>query len=75
MQAAHPPYDPLTVHCPPCRLPQDLTWRVGGGSELPALAPRCIALLIGTNDVNSHISLADHIAHVDFLLGFLQVRS
>ncbi|KAL4430554.1 hypothetical protein ABPG77_005794 [Micractinium sp. CCAP 211/92] len=51
---------------------EDLTWRVIGGSELPQLAPRCIALLIGTNDVNSHTELADQIAYLEYLLDFLQ---
>ncbi|KAL4436964.1 hypothetical protein ABPG75_004103 [Micractinium tetrahymenae] len=51
---------------------EDLTWRIIGGSELPALAPRCIALLIGSNDVNSHTKLEDHISYLDYLVGYLQ---
>ncbi len=72
LQTTAGPSERIPLQTPPGNV-QDLTWRVIGGSELPQLAPRCIALLIGTNDVNSHTKLADHIAYLEYLLDFLQV--
>lgn len=51
---------------------EDLTWRIIGGSERPKRAPRCIALLIGTNDVNAGVPVYKLKSYMDYLLQYIK---
>lgn len=64
----------LAAPCPRALARQDLTWRIIGGSERPKRAPRCIALLIGSNDVHADMPVKKLKSYMDYLLEYLQVR-
>lgn len=62
----------LLIESSPLPPPQDLAWRVIGGWERPRLAPACVALLIGTNNVSGEMPPAELAQKVNYLIQYFR---